>query len=64
MPAKWTGEIVKQLHLNRLSQTDLAVKLGVSREYVCLVLNGKRTPADAKERFTEALDALIKEARA
>ena len=63
MPEKWTGDIVKRLHLNRLTQSDLAAKLGVSREHVCLVLNGARKPKDAQQRFTEALDELIKERR-
>lgn len=64
MPAKWTGEIVKGLHLNCLTQKDLAEKLGVSHGYVCMVLNGIKNPAGAKERFTAALDELIKEAKA
>ena len=39
----------------------LASRLGVTKGYVSMVLNGARKPANAEERFTAALDELIAE---
>lgn len=61
MPAQWTGDMVGKMHNNRVSLTQLAEKLGVTKAYVCMVLNGHRSPKDAEQRFNAALDALIKE---
>lgn len=61
MSAQWTGDVVGKMHLNRISQKELADKLSVTRDYVCMVLNGRRTPSGAQERFCKALEELIKE---
>lgn len=61
MPAQWTGDMVGKMHNNRVSLTQLAEKLGVTKAYVCMVLNGRRSPKDAEQRFNAALDELIKE---
>lgn len=61
MPAQWTGELVGKMHNSRISLTDLATHLGISKAYVCMVLNGKRSPKYAEQRFTAALDEIIKE---
>ena len=59
--SQWTGEAVKLMHLYRISQTQLADKLEVSREYVCRVLNGTECSKDAESRFMTALDEIIAE---
>lgn len=59
MPKKWTGEIVKLLHNNELSQNELAAEIGWTIEYVSLILNGKRDPKNAQEKMQKALNALI-----
>ena len=58
MPAQWTGEIVGKMHLARITQTALAAHMGVTREYVTNILNGKRNPKGAEARFRAAVDAL------
>ena len=58
MPAQWTAEIVGKMHLARITQTALAAYMGVTREYVTSILNGKRNPKDAEVRFRAAVDAL------
>ena len=64
MPAEWTGDIVKAMHLHRITKAALAVKLGFSNEYVSMVLNGKREVDGHAELFRTALDELIKEKEA
>lgn len=64
MPAKWTGDVVGKMHLHRITNKELAAFMGVTDGYITMVLNGKREPAGAEQRFKAALDALIKEGRA
>lgn len=53
----WMGEIVAELHMKKIKQKDLAEKMGVTNEYVCTILNGKREkiPADMEQRMREAI---------
>ena len=59
MPKKWTGNLVGLMHDHKITKTQLADHMGLSREYVSMVLNEHRVPADAEERFTQAVKALI-----
>ena len=61
MPAQWTGDMVGKMHNNRITMTQVAEKLGVTKAYVCMVLNGHRNPKGAEQRVMAALDELIKE---
>lgn len=61
LPKKWTGDLVGLMHDNKISKTQLAEKLCVTREYVSMVLNGHREPAGAEEKFRKAVDELISE---
>lgn len=63
MPAKWTGDYIKKLHLNGLSQNDVARKLGVSKVRVSTVLNAEKTTPEQKERYLAVLDELIQEVK-
>lgn len=62
LPKKWTGNLVGLMHDNKISKTQLADKLGVTREYVSMVLNGHRNPVGAEDKFRAALDELLSEA--
>ena len=59
MPAQWTGDLVGQMHKHKITKGQLAEKMGLSREYVSMVLNGHRDPAGAEEKFRTALAELI-----
>lgn len=59
MPDKWTGDVVKKMHLNNISRADMAVELGCAPEYVSMVLNSRRRPKDAKVKFTDAVNSII-----
>lgn len=61
MIPKWTGHLVGKMHINSITNIDLADKLGYEKGYVSMVLNGKKTPKGARERFEAAVEEIIKE---
>lgn len=61
MSKKWTGDLVGLMHDNKITQNQLAEKLGLTYQYVSMVLSGNREPNGAEERFRAALDTLISE---
>lgn len=58
MLAQWIGEIVGEMHNNKISKTQLADHMGVTREYVSMILNGHRCPTGAEERLRAAVREL------
>lgn len=64
MLAQWIGELVGQMHNNRISKSQLAEHMGVSREYVSMILNGHRDPTGAEGRFRNAVSEIIAERNA
>ena len=59
MKEKWTGRLVGKMHINDVTYEQLAKHLGVTKAYVGMVLNGKRTPPNARQRFESALNEII-----
>lgn len=59
MHKKWTGNLVGLMHDHKISKSQLAESLGVTREYVSMVLNEHRCPEGAEERFAAAVEAII-----
>lgn len=59
MPEKWTGKLVGRMHNERVRIEDIANQLGVSKGYISMILNGKRTPDGAKERLNGAFTAIL-----
>lgn len=59
MKEKWTGNLIGKMHNNDITYEDLAKQLGVTKGYVCMVLNCKRNPPNAKERFEGAYNAIL-----
>lgn len=64
LPKNWTGDLVGLMHVHKISKKQLADHIGVTREYVSLVLNGHREPAGAEEKFKTAVDEIISDASA
>ena len=58
---KWIGEAVGVMHVNRIKQGQVADKLGVTNDYVNMILNGKKTPKGAEERIMGAIAEIISE---
>ncbi len=61
MPAKWTAEVIAEMHISRITAKELAKHLGYNPKYVSAVLNGKREPKRAEEVFRKALKELKQE---
>ena len=60
MLAQWIGDFVGKMHLNRVTITQLSQEMGVTREYLSMILNGHREPHGIKQRINDALDRVIK----
>lgn len=58
-PAKWTGDFVKKMHLNRVKNSELAIELGVTEAYISMLLNSKRTTKNAREKLEVAYQAIL-----
>ena len=59
MLAQWIGELVGQMHKWRITKKQLAAHLGVTPEYVSMVLNGHREPLGAEEKFRHAVEEIV-----
>lgn len=60
MLAQWIGDFVGKMHLNRVTITQVSQEMGVTREYLSMILNGHREPQDIEQRVNDALDRVIK----
>lgn len=59
MVEKWTGRLIGKMHNERIRAEEIATELGITPAYVSMVLNGKRKPPGAKDRFEGAVHAII-----
>ena len=59
MLAQWIGDFVGKMHRHRITITQVAEEMNVTREYLSMILNGHREPADAATRMNDALDRII-----
>ena len=59
MLAQWIGDFVGRMHRNRVTITQISQEMGVTREYLSMILNGHREPPDIEKRLNDALDTLI-----
>lgn len=59
LPEKWTGRLVGKMHNERITYDDLAAELGVTKAYISMILNGKRSPDGIRHRMETAVDRLV-----
>ena len=59
MAEQWTGRIVGLLHTHRITQAELATELGITAQYVSMVLNGKKSSKGIDERMEAAIQAIV-----
>lgn len=57
----WAANVAGKLYYHGIKQKDVAKKMGVTRQYVGMILKGKRSPEDGRERIEAAVDEIIKE---
>ena len=57
MPEKWTGNLVGRMHNAKITQQDIADELGTTKAYVSMILNGTKTPKNARQRLEEAFQS-------
>lgn len=56
----WIAKAVGLMHINKITQIDIARHLGVTNDYISMILNGKKTPKDAEKRIIGAIEEIIK----
>lgn len=57
----WIANAVGEMHINKIGNKELAKNLGVTAEYVSMLLNGKKKPANAEARIMTAISDIIRE---
>lgn len=55
----WIADAVGKMHVNKITQKDVATQMGVTDDYVSMILRGVRNPPKAKERVNLAIDKII-----
>lgn len=56
---KWIAEAVGKMHIFGISQSELAEKIGIRREHLNRILNGKENPKEASNKILLAIDEII-----
>lgn len=59
MLAQWIGDFVGRMHRSRVTITEVAQEMGVTREYLSMILNGHREPDGIEQRMNDALNGII-----
>ncbi len=49
------------MHINKITQVELAQYMGYTRSYISSILIGRRKPPQAKERILGAINEIIAE---
>ena len=55
MLERWLGDVVGEMHIQNISQKQIASHLGVTEEYISMVLNGHRKPTGIENRIRNAI---------
>ena len=59
MLAQWIGDFIGRMRCHRVKITQIAQEMGVTREYLSMILNGHREPHGIEDRMNRALDSII-----
>lgn len=57
----WIAEVVGLMHIHKITQIDLAKHIGVTNDYISLILRGKKSPKNIEERLKIAVDEIIEQ---
>ena len=55
----WIAAAVGKMHVNKITQTQLADEMGVTNDYVWMILNGKKSPKGIEQRVMTAIDSIL-----
>lgn len=58
---EWIAEAIGKMHINKITQVELAQYMGYTRSYISSILIGQRKPPQAKERILGAINEIIAE---
>ena len=58
---QWIADVVGKMHINKITQSQLAEKMGVTNDYIWMILNGKKSPKNAENRINSAIDQFLAE---
>lgn len=58
-PPKWTGDLIGRMHNAGVDRTEIAANMGVTKSYITAILNGRKTPPNAKERLNAAFAEVV-----
>lgn len=61
MREAWTGDVVAQMHIYEITQTELAKEMMVTRSYLNRLLTGAQRVQGAEERCRAAVTKLAEE---
>ncbi len=56
---EWIGTAIGKMHLHKITQNEVAAEMGIRRDHLNKILNGKEKPKGAAERVTAAIDRII-----
>ncbi len=59
MPAKWTAELLGEMHLAGVTAKQLASAVGWHEKYLSAVMNGHKEPKGAEEKLKSALQKIV-----
>lgn len=57
--AQWITEAAGKMYVNKITQIDLAKHMGVTNDYISLIMRGKKRPRNIEKRIMQAIDDLI-----
>ena len=61
MPAKWTAELIGEMHLAGVTAQRLAAEAGWHPKYLSAVMNGHREPKGAEHTLRQALRRILEQ---
>lgn len=60
----WMGEIVSELHMKHITQTEVAKEIKVSTQFLSMALSGKKKSATIEQRIRDAISRIEEKRRA
>lgn len=59
--SSWIEKAVGVMHINKITQIEVAKKMGVTNDYVSMILRGVKSPKDAESRIMTAISEIVAE---